>query len=154
MPKDVLKPVLDRKGNEDFGSANFPQAIVTRLLKTGAFQNHVGHVRASYTRKRDAMLAAADRFFRDDPGSELASSERRAVRVDEPAGARGNGLQEPSVPDGGEESRRDVRSRRTVLCAVQGGRPKNHMRLSYGVQSPEGITDGMERLARAVKEVV
>jgi 2-aminoadipate transaminase len=42
------------------------------------------------------------------------------------------------------------------LCfaPVQGGRPKNHMRLSYGVQNPEGITDGMQRLSRAVKEVV
>jgi 2-aminoadipate transaminase len=153
LPKDVLKPVLDRKGNEDFGSANFPQAVVTRLLKTGAFQNHVRHVRASYTRKRDAMLAAADRFFREIPG----------VSWHHPQGGLYVWMSLPPKVETGFESalfQTAVKNHGVMyvpgeLCfaPVQGGRPKNHMRLSYGVQSPEGITDGMERLARAVREV-
>jgi 2-aminoadipate transaminase len=154
LPKDVLKPVLDRKGNEDFGSANFPQAVVTRLLKSGAFQNHVQHVRASYTRKRDAMLAAADRFFREIPG----------VTWHHPKGGLYVWMSLPASVETGFKSglfQTAVKNHGVLyvpgeLCfaPVQGGRPKNHMRLSYGVQSPEGITDGMERLAKAVKEVV
>jgi 2-aminoadipate transaminase len=154
LPKDVIKPVLDRKGNEDFGSANFPQAVVTRLLKTGGFQNHVQHVRASYTRKRDAMLAAADRFFREIPG----------VSWHHPKGGLYVWMSLPAHVETGFKSplfQTAVKNHGVMyvpgeLCfaPVQGGRPKNHMRLSYGVQSPEGITDGMERLARAVKEVV
>jgi 2-aminoadipate transaminase len=154
LPKDVLKPVLDRKGNEDFGSANFPQAVVTRLLKSGAFQNHVHHVRASYTRKRDAMLSAADRFFREIPG----------VTWHHPKGGLYVWMSLPSHVETGFNSplfqtavkKHGVMYVPGELCfaPVQGGRPKNHMRLSYGVQSPEGITDGMERLARAVREVV
>ncbi|HVJ86232.1 MAG TPA: PLP-dependent aminotransferase family protein [Caulifigura sp.] len=154
LPKDVLKPVLDRKGNEDFGSANFTQAVVTRMLKTKAFAEHVLHVRASYTRKRDAMLAAADRFFRDIPG----------VTWHRPSGGLYVWMSLPPKIETGFKSplfQTAVRNHGVMyvpgeLCfaPVQGGRPKNHMRLSYGVQSPEGITDGMQRLARAVSEVL
>ena len=35
-----------------------------------------------------------------------------------------------------------------------GIRPRHQMRLSFGVQSPEGIDDGMRRLATAVREFV
>jgi 2-aminoadipate transaminase len=154
LPKDVLKPVLDRKGNEDFGSANFPQAVVTRLLKTGAFQTHVQHVRASYTRKRDAMLSAAERFFREIPG----------VNWHHPQGGLYVWMSLPPSVETGFKSplfQTAVKNHGVMyvpgeLCfaPVLGGRPKNHMRLSYGVQSPDGITDGMQRLARAVMEVV
>ena len=154
LPKDVLKPVLDRKGNEDFGSANFTQAVVTRMLKSGAFAEHVLHVRASYTRKRDAMLAAADRFFRDIPG----------VTWHRPSGGLYVWMSLPTTIETGFQSalfqtavkKHGVMYVPGELCfaPVQGGRPKNHMRLSYGVQSPEGITDGMQRLARAVSELL
>jgi len=154
LPKDVLKPVLDRKGNEDFGSANFPQAVVTRLLKTGAFQDHVQHVRASYTRKRDAMVAAADRFFREIPG----------VTWHRPEGGLYVWTSLPPQVETGFKSalfQTAVKNHGVMyvpgeLCfgPAQGGRPKNHMRLSYGVQSPEGITSGMQRLAGAVKDVL
>jgi 2-aminoadipate transaminase len=32
-------------------------------------------------------------------------------------------------------------------------RPRNQMRLSYGVQSPAGIREGIARLAQAVRSV-
>jgi DNA-binding transcriptional MocR family regulator len=42
------------------------------------------------------------------------------------------------------------------LCfAPENGRhPKNSMRLSFGVQTPEGIAEGMKRLAAAVAEFI
>jgi 2-aminoadipate transaminase len=154
LPKDVIKPVLDRKGNEDFGSANFPQAVVTRLLKTGGFQNHVEHVRASYTRKRDAMLAAADRFFREIPGVSWHHPKGGLyVWMSLPASVE-TGFMSPLFQTAVKNHGVMYVPGELCFAPVQGGRPKNHMRLSYGVQSPEGITDGMERLARAVKEVV
>jgi 2-aminoadipate transaminase len=154
LPKDVLKPVLDRKGNEDFGSANFPQAVVTRLLKTGAFQHHVQHVRESYTRKRDAMLAAADEFFREIPGVSWHHPKGGLyVWMSLPAHLE-TGFTSPLFQTAAKNHGVMYVPGELCFAPVQGGRPKNHMRLSYGVQSPEGITDGMQRLARAVKEVV
>jgi 2-aminoadipate transaminase len=32
-------------------------------------------------------------------------------------------------------------------------RPRHQMRLSFGVQSPEGIREGMKKLANAVRKV-
>jgi len=42
------------------------------------------------------------------------------------------------------------------LCYGQpvGERPRHQMRLSFGVQTPEGIDDGMQRLAAAVRETL
>jgi DNA-binding transcriptional MocR family regulator len=42
------------------------------------------------------------------------------------------------------------------LCfgPTDGRRPQNHMRLSFGVQTPEGIRTGMASLAAAVREVL
>jgi 2-aminoadipate transaminase len=154
LPKDVIKPVLDRKGNEDFGSANFPQAVVTRLLKTGGFQNHVQHVRASYTRKRDAMLAAADRFFREIPGVSWHHPKGGLYVWMSLPGSVETGFTSPLFQTAVKNHGVMYVPGELCFAPVQGGRPKNHMRLSYGVQSPEGITDGMERLARAVREVV
>ncbi len=154
LPADVLRPVLDRKGNEDFGSANFTQAVVSRMLKSGAFESHVQHVRASYTRKRDAMVAAADRYFRQIPG----------VHWHRPSGGLYVWMSLPPGTETGFQSqlfqtavkRHGVMYVPGELCfaPVAGQRPANHMRLSYGVQSPEGIADGMERLSKAVCEVV
>ncbi|QDT55229.1 2-aminoadipate transaminase [Caulifigura coniformis] len=154
LPKDVMKPVLDRKGNEDFGSANFPQAIVTRMLKSGAFQEHVRHVRDSYTRKRDAMLAAAEKYFADIPGvTWRRPSGGLYVWMSLPASIP-TGFQSPLFQAAVKQHGVMYVPGELCFAPVQGGRPKNHMRLSYGVQTPEGITDGMWRLSRAVKQVL
>jgi DNA-binding transcriptional MocR family regulator len=36
----------------------------------------------------------------------------------------------------------------------QHARPQNQMRLSFGVQTPEGIDEGMKRLASAVRAIL
>jgi 2-aminoadipate transaminase len=154
LPKDVLKPVLDRKGNEDFGSANFTQAVVARMLKTGSFQNHVQHVRASYTRKRDAMVAAAEKDFRSIPGvSWFRPIGGLYVWMSLPGHVE-TGFQSPLFQTAVKNHGVMYVPGELCFAPTKGGRPKNHMRLSYGVQTPEGITDGMHRLSKAVAEVL
>jgi DNA-binding transcriptional MocR family regulator len=41
-----------------------------------------------------------------------------------------------------------------LFFAGDADRARNHMRLSFGVQSPEGIALGMKRLAAAVQWVL
>jgi 2-aminoadipate transaminase len=153
-PKDVLKPILDRKGNEDFGSANFPQALVAKLLRTGAFHKHVQTVRNAYRVKRDTMLEAADQHFSDLPG----------VSWHRPQGGLYVWMQLPEqIPTGFDSPlfQTAVKNHRVMyvpgeLCfgPTDGRRPQNHMRLSFGVQTPEGIRTGMASLAAAVREVL
>ncbi|MCH7686071.1 MAG: PLP-dependent aminotransferase family protein, partial [Planctomycetes bacterium] len=68
VPEELLEPICDRKGNEDFGSAHFNQHLIATVFEQGRYNEHVGKVCASYRKKRDCMLAAAERNFSDIPG--------------------------------------------------------------------------------------
>jgi 2-aminoadipate transaminase len=68
MPHELIEPMVRMKGNHDFGSNNFSQHILNRLLETGAYQKHVEHLREVYRVKRDAMIGALIKEFGDWPG--------------------------------------------------------------------------------------
>lgn len=150
VPRDLVGPICDRKGNEDFGSANFNQRLIGRILETGMYDRHVAEVCAAYTQKRDAMLAAAAEFFADIPG----------VSWVHPAGGLYVWMTLPEQVATGFNSPLFAEAlKRAGVMYVPGelsyaaGTPRNQMRLSYGVQTPEGIREGMRRLASAVQAV-
>src|SRR5262249_35439734 len=68
LPRSLIGPVCDRKGNEDFGSANFNQHVAASVFERGLYGEHVEMLRRTYRKKRDAMLAAAEKYFRPLPG--------------------------------------------------------------------------------------
>src|SRR5262249_55536523 len=68
VPRSLVGPICDRKGNEDFGSANFNQHLLASVFEQGLYAEHVEMLQRTYRGKRDAMLAAADRHFRSLPG--------------------------------------------------------------------------------------
>ncbi len=150
VPKELVRPLCDRKGNEDFGSAHFNQHLLASVLEEGLYLPHVEEVRAAYTRKRDAMLAAADRYFADIPG----------VSWVHPQGGLYVWMTLPQEVETGFDSAlfQSATHEHGVMyvpgeLAYAGPlseRPRNQMRLSFGVQTPEGIDDGMRRLAAAV----
>jgi 2-aminoadipate transaminase len=154
LPRELVAPICDRKGNEDFGSANLNQHLLASVFEQGLYEEHVRLVRGSYRRKRDAMLAAADRFFADLPG----------VSWVRPEGGLYVWMTLPESINTGFDSLLFTRAVQVEQVMYVPGelfyagpsnrRHRNQMRLSYGVQSPEGITEGMERLARAVRSVM
>ena len=154
MPQCLRAAINDLKGNQDFGSANFNQYLVTDLLASGRFATHAEEVRAAYREKRNAMLSAADEFFHDLPG----------VSWVRPAGGLYVWMTlPPHVPTGFDSPlfRQAVDVEQVMyvpgeLCfgGLPEQRPRNSMRLSFGVQSPEGIREGMRRLSNAVKAVL
>jgi 2-aminoadipate transaminase len=151
LPEELVTPVCDRKGNEDFGSANFNQNLLARIMQHGLYATHVEQVRHGYRIKRDSMIAAADRYFSDIPGVDWVH----------PHGGLYVWMTLPEHIETGFESELFARAAKVEqvmyvpgeLC--YGGapeqRPRNQMRLSFGVQDPEGIDQGMERLAKAVR---
>jgi 2-aminoadipate transaminase len=152
VPAELVKPLCDRKGNEDFGSAHFNQQLLATVLESGLYAEHVDEVRAAYTVKRDAMLAAADRYFDDIDG----------VTWVHPHGGLYVWMTLPEQIETGFDSPLFESATKThgvmyvpgelAYAGPVGIRPHNQMRLSYGVQTPEGIDDGMRRLAAAVRE--
>jgi len=154
LPKGLVAPLCDRKGNEDFGSANFNQHLLATLFEQGLYQPHVAMLRATYRAKRDGMLAAIDRHFAGIDG----------VRWVRPHGGLYVWMTLPPHVATGFDSplfRRATTVEKVMyvpgeLCYA--GPPEqrrnNQMRLSFGAQSPAGIEQGIERLARAVRAVL
>lgn len=153
VPQDLVKPICDRKGNEDFGSPNFTQHLMADVLAQGLYHSHLSEVRRSYRLKRDAMLFAADEFFQDLTG----------VSWIVPHGGLYVWM---TLPDGlptGFDSELFQLAVKTGVMYVPGEicyadspapRPNHQMRLSFGVQTPEGIREGMRRLAQAVRQLL
>ncbi len=154
VPAGLVKPICDRKGNEDFGSANFNQHLIAGVIEQGLYDSHVAKLRDSYRAKRDCMLAAADRYFADIPG----------VSWVHPHGGLYVWMTVPPAIDAGFDGPLFDRATNVERVMYVPGelfyadepddRPRNQMRLSYGVQTPEGIELGMQRLARAVRAVL
>lgn len=150
VPRELVKPLCDRKGNEDFGSAHLNQQLLATVLESGLYDAHVEEVCAAYTLKRDAMLAAADRYFSNLDG----------VSWVHPHGGLYVWMSLPPDIETGFESHLFESATKThgvmyvpgelAYAGPVADRARHQMRLSYGIQTPAGIDDGMRRLASAV----
>lgn len=153
VPEALIEPLCDRKGNEDFGSANMNQAVIAEVLQSGAYATHVEQVRAGYRVKRDAMLAAAEADFTDLPG----------VSWVHPQGGLYVWMTLPEQIETGFNSDLFRTAVANGVMYVPGElcytgnwdhRPRHQMRLSFGVQTPTGITLGMQRLAQSIQLIL
>lgn len=154
LPRELVKPVSDLKGNEDFGSGHLSQNVVAEVLRNGEYHQHVVRLQQSYRIKRDAMLQAADEYFADIPG----------VSWLKPGGGLYVWMTLPeNVPTGFDSALFRVATAAHKVMYVPGElcypsgwkeRPDNQMRLSYGVLDTAGIREGMKRLSNAVRDVV
>jgi 2-aminoadipate transaminase len=154
LPPDVREPLLHFKGNHDFGSANFNQHVIDRLIETGVYGRHVAKIRTAYRAKGVATTDALSAEFREWPG----------VTWTKPAGGMFVWVTFPKHVSTGPDSplmqaavREGVIYIPGVFChvAVDGSAPPdNELRLCYGVVTAEEIREGVRRLARAAKGVL
>jgi 2-aminoadipate transaminase len=151
LPRDLMAAVLRLKGNHDFGSPNFSQYIVERLLKTGAYDRHVVELQAVYREKAQAVLSALTEEFREWP----------EVRWTHPAGGMYVWVKLPATVCTGPDSplmraclKEGVLYIPGEFCHVRPedeALPVREARLCYGVVAPNQIREGVRRLGRAAK---
>lgn len=154
LPRDFVKPVIDRKANEDFGSSNLCQEFLTQIFERGLYQQHVERLRESYAVKRDAMLSALrEEFGTDSPARWVAPHGGLYVWLKLPE----------SVPTGFESPLFRAAVEEQEVMYVPGelfyGHDADHavnheMRLSFGVLGPNEIRAGIQRLAAAIKPLL
>jgi 2-aminoadipate transaminase len=154
LPVDLVEPFLRLKGNHDFGSNNFTQHLLDRLLETGAYDRHVAALRDVYHAKRDTLLDALAEEFDSCPGIDWT----------EPRGGLYVWLTLPRHINTGPDSplmraalREGVLYVPGQFCYVNsdnGTVPTWEARLSFGVALPEQIREAVRRLGRAVGEVI
>ncbi len=152
LPGSLLGPVLNLKGVHDFGSAHLNQQVLDRALDDGAYDRQVETLRATYRRKRDAMLEALGAYFGDMDN---------LVSWTHPKGGLYVWL---SLPEGVDTGRDGPVFRRCIdqgVLFVPGvlaypdepmAPPRNHARLTYGVVSEDGIEEGIRRLSIAMAD--
>lgn len=151
VPQSLVGRLLEMKSNMDFGSPHFSQVLMWEALVSGELERHLPEIREGYRVKRDAMLDALEAEF----------SHLEGVLWRRPQGGLYVWLTLPAHLNASEEDLLwKCATENGVLyvpghyCYPSEGLPvaKNTIRLSFGVQSCEGIRDGIARLAAAVAE--
>jgi 2-aminoadipate transaminase len=150
LPDGLLGPVLNRKGNHDFGSAHFNQQVLEAVLADGGYDRQVEILKATYRRKRDAMLGALLRHLGPiDP----------EITWTHPKGGLYVWLRLPEGIDTGRDGAFFARCIEEGVLYVPGALaypgepgpvPACHARLSFGVAGEDGIAEGIRRLATAL----
>jgi 2-aminoadipate transaminase len=152
LPAELVQPVLNQKGNIDFGSPHFAQKLMAQVLQDPGYAGYVEQLRAAYALKRNVMLEAATVHLGRLPG----------VRWRRPQGGLYLWVELPEEMDAGPEGPIWRAALREGVLYVPGQycypcdgcwQGKNTMRLSFGVQTPDGIRRGMEALSRAIRQV-
>jgi GntR family transcriptional regulator / MocR family aminotransferase len=63
LPPSLYETTVRRKFLTDLGCSPLPQAAFARLLRGGGYDRHLRRARASYRRRRDALLSALSTFL-------------------------------------------------------------------------------------------
>lgn len=154
LPPELAGPVHDQKGNIDFGSPHLSQQLLSTLLDRGTLGPHVERLRLAYRAKRDAMLAAAERHLAGIPDLHwVRPTGGLYVWLTLPPGLQA-GLGGPLFDRALQAGVLYVPGE--YAYPVDGATPvvRHTIRLSYGVQSPERIALGMEKLGHAIRQAL
>ena len=155
MPEALLHPVLQQKGNHDFGSANLSRQIALESWRDGSYVKHLEVLKREYRRKRDAVLAALDSHMPRSLG----------LHWTQPRGGLYVWLTLPESIDTSRESAMFQKCLDAGVLYVPGYYchqpdpetglvPRHHLRLSFGVVPVEKIDEGIRRLAAVVSEML
>jgi len=150
LPHDLVDPILRLKGNHDFGSSNFAQRLMHRVIAAGDYDRHIERLREIYGRKRDVFLDALDRFLKPFEGE---------VAWTRPQGGLFVWMTMPEGIDTGFDGPLFERCLSEGVIYVPGEfafapepapLPRSHLRLTFGVPEEEVLVEGARRLAEAV----
>jgi 2-aminoadipate transaminase len=154
MPKGLTDPILQQKGNHDFGSANLSQHIALETMRDGSYLRHLEALKSEYRRKRDLMLAALQQHM-------PATTDIQWTR---PQGGLYVWVTLPHWMDASREGHLFAKCVERGVLYVPGDYsfqpdesgfiPKHHIRLSFGHVHPDRIDPGIARLADAIREEI
>ena len=152
LPRELVGPVCEQKGNIDFGSPNLAQHLMSKVLQLGLYDSHVAQLRRSYAEKMGAMLEAAEQYLGPLEGVDWLR----------PSGGLYVWLTLPEAMDAGSAGPLFARAMEAGVLYVpghysfpaEGPQQKNTIRLSFGVQPAKNIRRGVKGLAEAIAGLV
>jgi 2-aminoadipate transaminase len=140
--------MLTVKGQQDFGTANFAQAIVERALSSGSFDRHLNELRGIYKRKMETLHEALNSEL-----SELGWS------WSVPHGALYLWLRSPNALQTDGDSRFHAACIENGVFYVPGDlcypseRVQDRIRLSFGTLAVKEIEEAATRFSLAAKSM-
>jgi 2-aminoadipate transaminase len=150
LPGELIEPILYLKGNHDFGSTNFNQRLVERVLADGSYERHVSRLTELYERKCSVFLSALEEFV---------GAPDDMVHWTVPKGGLFVWMTVPEELDTGFDGPLFPRCVREGVIYVPGEHafaaepepaPRNHIRLTFGVPSESELIEGARRLGAAL----
>jgi 2-aminoadipate transaminase len=151
VPEGLLKVVLRVKANHDFGTSSLLQQLMQRALVTGAYDRHLGVLRARYAHKAAVMVRAIREHFPAE------------VEWDEPRGGLYVWARLPRSVKSGMKSRlfraalqHDVLYVPGELCYAPDptrARPNHELRISFGGASVPDLRTGIARLGATLHKL-
>jgi 2-aminoadipate transaminase len=151
LPTRLVEPVVHLKGNHDFGSNNFAHFIIARALASGVFDQQVEDLRVVYRRKATLLSEALTAAL---PAGAASWSE-----------STGGLYLWPCLPglitDPDSPFFRACLDQRVLYVpgsyayAPEHGvhKPRDRLRLTYGVASDDDLVEGATRFAAAYRAV-
>lgn len=150
MPAEVHKAMVRQKGNQDFGSSNMNQNFLTEVLNDGSYDVAADRFRKRYRQKRDALLSAMREFWPSD------------VEILEPKGGLYVWVRLPGIDtDPGSDFFNAVLQEKVLyvpgyycFCEeTQEPKPKDSMRICYGVIDVEPMREAVRRMGRVIQRM-
>ena len=143
-PREIIDKMELAKQSMDLCSPSFPQSIVLRYMERGLLEPQIQRIISIYRKKRDTMLKALEAYMPKVPG----------MHWTHPEGGLFLWVTLPESIDT-EEMFTEAVERNVAyvvgkaFCADGGG--ENSMRLNFSFPTEEEISEGIRRLAEAVK---
>ena len=150
LPPPLYGPVMNVKGNHDFGTAHLLQVILLAALQSDEYENQLLKVRKAYASKCRSMLQSIRQHFPDQ------------VRFTEPQGGLCLWATLPSKINTGPTSAFFKATIKAGVLYVPGEfayaddterrKPRSTMRLSFGSATKEQIQQGIRRLGHTIQQ--
>ena len=143
--EDLIEILLRMKQASDLCTSKLTQHLAARYIKDYGMEDHLRILRERYRAKRDAMIAALEKYMPTEEG----------ITWTRPDGGLFLWVRLPEVIDTEEMFPRALEHNVAYIVGSAfyvDGSGKNTMRLSFSVNSEDEIEEGIKRLCQVVRE--
>lgn len=140
-PVEVLKKLVQAKQGSDLHTGTFSQMVAYEVIADGFLEEHVREIRETYRHRRDAMLAALERYFPEE------------VTWTRPEGGLFLWVKLPEGMDCQELMEEAIEQKVAFVPGTAfyaDGRGRDTLRLTFASCPTEMIDEGIQRLAKAI----
>jgi len=144
---DLMDALVRAKQATDLCTSKLTQHLAAQYMIRYGLENHLKEIRPIYREKRDAMIAALERYMPEDAG----------ITWTNPEGGLFVWMRLPEGIDTTDMLQDAIEHKVAYVPGASSyvdGRGQNTIRLSYSLVTPEKIDEGIRRLAGVVKTAI